>query len=341
MRSYLGVDAHSNTGLELAVLNKDGELLWRDRCPLNSERITEAVQRAPRPCTVVFEQGELATWLHLLLRHRCERVVVADPRHNRLIATSADKSDQYDAFALAKLAVGGYLREVFQPSPEFTMLRLRVRHHHRLTRHVTAIKNQLKAGYRAQGVPVAGKRVFSPAARPEYMGRLPGPARWATEDLYALLDLAAERKDRALHALGRAVHQFAPAKRMLQLPQIGVVSAATFVAYLVTPERFPSRKHLWSYCGFGLMTRQSGHRAEPTRLRSSYNRHLKRVIKSAVERQVGRRGDNPFALAYRARLRRGMLPTRAKLTICRKLIDVLCAMWISQEDYAPDQIKSD
>jgi hypothetical protein len=93
MKAYLGIDAHGKTGLELAAISKDGELLWRDRCPLSSKLIAAAVQRAPQPCTVVFEQGELATWLHLTLRHLCDEVLVADPRHNRLIATSQDKND--------------------------------------------------------------------------------------------------------------------------------------------------------------------------------------------------------------------------------------------------------
>lgn len=340
MRSYLGIDAHSNTGLELAAITKDGKLLWRDRCPLDSQRIVETVQRAPRPCTVVFEQGELATWLHLTLRNRCDQVLVADPRHNRLIATSADKNDAYDAFMLARLAAGDYLREVFQPAPEFTVLRLRVRHHYRLTQHVTAVKNQVKASYRAQGVRVAGSRVYSPGSRDEWLLQLPGAARLATEDLYAVLDVVQARKDASLLALSRAVRQFAPAKRMLQVPQIGPVGAATFVGYLVTPERFPSPKHRWSYCGFGLMTRQSGHRSEPTRLRRSYNRHLKRTIKSAVQRQIGC-PTNPFAAAYQTRVQQGMLPSRAKLTVCRKLIDVLCALWINQEAYDPERIKID
>ena len=98
-----------------------------------------AVQRAPRPCTVVVEQGELATWLSLTLSSVCDELVVAEPRHNRLIATSPDKNDAFDAFMLADLGRGGYLREVFQPSHAFAVLRLQVRHHYRLARHVTAV----------------------------------------------------------------------------------------------------------------------------------------------------------------------------------------------------------
>lgn len=339
MGSYLGIDAHSNTGLELAALDaNDGTLLWRDRCRLDARRLQDAVARAPRPCTIVAEQGELATWLHLTLSGVCEELLVANPRHNRLIATSPDKNDAFDAFTLANLGRGGYLREVFQPPGQFAELRLRIRHHYRLGRHVTALKNQIKASYRIQGVPVSGSGVYSVTGRETWLKVLPGPARLALQDLYAVFDVAAQRKRAAEGVLARAVRRFAPAKRLLAVPQIGPVSAATFVGYLVTPKRFPSRSCIWSYCGFGLTRRKSGHHVEPVRLRSSHNRHLKRTIKSTVERLIHQQAD-PFAAAYQARLQRGTLPSRAKLGVARKLIDVLCALWINEEAYDPERIK--
>ncbi len=339
MGSYLGIDAHSKTGLELAALDaEDGTLLWRDRCRLDAAQMQAAVQRAPRPCTVVVEQGELATWLHLTLSGVCNELIVADPRHNRLIATSPDKDDAFDAFALADLGRGGYLREIFQPAPRFAVLRLQIRHHYRLVRHVTALKNQIKSCYRLHGNAVSGTSVYSSKGRDRWLKRLPGPGRRAAQDLYAVLDVADQRKEAATRVLATAVRRFGPAKRLLQVPEIGPVRAATFVGFLVTPERFPSRSHIWSYCGFGLTRRRSGHHAEPVRLRGSYNRHLKRAIKSPVERLIVRPGD-PFAAAYQLRLQRGMLPSRAKLALCRKLIDVLCALWSNEEDYDPKRIK--
>jgi len=338
MGSYLGIDAHSKTGLELATIDAaEGQLLWRDRCRLDQRQLQEVVERAPRPCTVVLEEGELATWLHMVLSGVCEEVLVADPRHNRLIATSPDKDDPFDAFMLADLGRGGYVREVFQPPQQFAHLRLRVRHHYRLSRHVTALKNQIKACYRQQGIGVSGKAVYSPRGRQAFLKCLPGPARLAAEDLYAVLDVAKQRNEASLQCLERAARRFAPAKRMLAVPEIGPVTAATFVGYVVTPQRFPSRSHLWSYCGFGLTRRRSGSQVEPVRLRPFYNRHLKRVIKSTAQRLVGRPGD-PFNASYHARLHRGMLPSRAKLAIARKLIDVLCGLWTGKEHYDPERV---
>ena len=339
MESYVGIDAHSNAGLELAAIEAgSGELLWRDHCRLDGDLLREAVRRAPRPCTVVFEQGELATWLHLALSGCCKNLIAADPRRNRLISTSPDKDDPFDALALAQLARGGYVREVYQPPLAFLNLRLQVRHHDRLNRHISALKNQVKALFRYHGIPVTGADVYSPEHRPAFLKCLPEAARPPSEDLLAILDVASEKKDAALQLLLQHGRRFPPVRRLMTVPEIGNVRAATFAAYLVTPTRFPSRSHIWSYCGFGLTRRKSGSHIEPVRLRRGFNRHLKRVIKSAVERMVLRQAD-PFAAAYRLRLERGTLPTRAKLAIARKLIDVLCALWNSKEDYDPERVR--
>lgn len=340
MRSYLGIDAHTKTGLELALIDAvTGEVQWQDRCPLHRTRLREAVQRAARPCTVVFEQGELATWLHIALTGTCERIIAADARRNRLIATSPDKSDPFDAVKLAELARGGYVHEIYQPPRHFQTLRLRVQHHYRLQRHATASKNQIKAMFRQQGIPVSGASVYTPSKRAQWLALLSPPARAVTEDLYAVMDVVEERKKGAEKLLARAAARFPATRRFCQIPYVGPVTATTFAAFIVTPERFPSRSHMWSYCGFGLTRRSSGSTSEPVRIRRKYNRALKRVIKSSVERMVWQRA-NPFALAYQQRVAGGMLPTRAKLTVARKLIDVMCAIWSKERDYDPSLIRT-
>lgn len=339
MRSYVGIDAHCNSGLEFAAIDGDGgELLWRDRRPLSGDQLVEVISEAPRPRMAVFEQGELAPWLYLGLEPHCDEVVSANPRHNRLIAQSPDKDDPFDALTLAQLARGGYIREVYQPPEEFLELRHRVRHQDRLRRTSTRLKNQIKSLFRQNGVPVNGSQVYSAAHRTEWLGRLPCFAQPEAQDLLEMLDQASDWKRQAERSLARAVRRFAPARRLLSVPEIGPVRAATFVAYVVTPERFPSNKHVWSYCGFGLQKRRSGSSAEPTRLRKNYNRHLKRVISGAVEQLICRDPSEPFAAGFHTRITRGTSLAGAKLTIGRKLINTLCALWQREELYDPDKV---
>lgn len=335
--SYLGIDAHSTTGLELvAVGASDGEVLWRDRCPLKRPRLLEAVGRAPRPCSVVLEQGELATWLHMVLEGSCHRLIVADPTHNRLIATSPYKADTFDARTLARLAMGRYVKEVYQPPASFAQLRLLVRHQRRLGSRVVAIKNQIKALYRVHGLTPRGSGVYG-AARDAWQRRLPRVAQPLVSDHYAELDVSVDRLEATKRRIHSAVRDSSPAVRLCSIPQIGPLTAATFVAYVVTPDRFGARNKLWSYCGYGLMKRSSGSSCEPVRLRKDRNRHLKYVLKSAVVR-ICNDPNHPLAPSYHARRARGVAEHNAKLTIGRRLINLMAALWQNQQEFDPTQV---
>jgi transposase len=331
-RSYLGLDAHCRTGLELAALRcKDGELLWRDRTPVKKRPLLKAVARAPKPCTVVFEEGELASWLHLTLKDHCERVLVADPERNRSIAQSPYKSDPYDAESLARLAMGGYVQEVYQPPEPFVQLRLLVRHEARLRVRVVQIKNQIKALYRQHGLVPTGSGVYV-SGREQWLRQLPRLARELASQHYRELDVALESRQATKRRIQDAVPRFPPAVRLCTVPEIGPVTAATFVAYIVTPERFGSRKKIWTYCGYGLVQRSSGDSCEPVRLRKDRNSHLKRVLKMAVVR-ICQRPDHPLHTAYRSRRARGLPDRNAKLTTGRRLINIMTTLWTRNQEF--------
>jgi len=326
------MDAHCRSGLELAALSVDRqEVLWRDRVPVKKEALLRAVARAPKPCTVVFEQGELATWLHLTLQGQCARVIAARPERNRAIAQSPFKSDEYDAESLARLAMGGYIQEVYQPPEPFVRLRLLVRHEAQLRDRVVRIKNQIKALYRQHGLVPTGSGVYV-SSREQWLRQLPGLARELASQHYRELDVALESRKDTHQYIGATVPKFPPAIRLCSIPEVGPVTAATFVAYIVTPARFGSRKKIWTYCGYGLVQRSSGDSYEPVRLRKDRNGHLKRVLKMAVVR-ICQRPGHPLHAAYRARRARGLPDRNAKLTTGRRLINIMTTLWTRNQEF--------
>jgi transposase len=334
---YLGIDAHSTTGLELVALSaRDGELLWRDRCPLKRRPLLAAVARAPRPCVLVFEQGELATWLHQTLDGSTDRLLVANPTHNRMIANSPHKGDTFDATTLARLAQGGYIHEVYQPPAAFCRLRLLVRHQRRMGVHVVRLKNQIKALYRQHGLVPQGAGVYV-SGRQQWLQLLPDLAQDLVADHYLQLDATLEGLQATKDRIEVAARKFPPVVRLCSIPQVGPLTAATFVAYVVTPERFGSRKKLWTYCGFGLMQRSSGASFEPMRLRKDRNVHLKRVLKMAVVR-ICQRPEHPLYAAYQAKRAQGMADHKAKLTIARRLINTMAAIWSHKQEFDATQV---
>src|SRR5262249_59698941 len=110
---FIGMDTHCQF-CEVAAVNAGGTVVARDRCPTCIPALLEVIERVPRPRHLVIEEGPLAGWLWRHLHQAVDRMVVSEPRRNRLIALDGDKDDDLDAEKLAQLLRGGFVKAVHQ-----------------------------------------------------------------------------------------------------------------------------------------------------------------------------------------------------------------------------------
>jgi transposase len=102
------------------------------------------------------------------------------------------------------------------------------------------------------------------------------------------------------------------------------------VALIQTPNRFRTKRQLWTYSGLGLETRDSGEyhfiQGQPQRrkkhvfvrgLNKDYNHDLKALFKGAATRASVQPG--PFQEFYQRSLAKGIKPTMVRLTLARKI----------------------
>jgi len=106
---FIGMDTHCQF-CEIAAVNTRGDVVERDRCVTCIPALLEVIERVPRPRQLVIEEGPLAGWLWRHLHQAVDRMVVSEPRRNRLIALDGDKDDDLDAEKLAQLLRGGYVK---------------------------------------------------------------------------------------------------------------------------------------------------------------------------------------------------------------------------------------
>src|SRR5262249_20689115 len=109
---FIGIDVHCQF-CEIAVVDGSGDIVFRDRCATTIPTLLAVLEKVPRPRSLVVEEGSLAGWLWRGLAIAVERMVVSEPRRNRLIAKGVDKEDDLDAEKLAQLLRGGYVKEVY------------------------------------------------------------------------------------------------------------------------------------------------------------------------------------------------------------------------------------
>src|SRR5881628_1857080 len=71
------------------------------------------LQKKKRPLYLTMEAGALTRWASTIVRPLVERLIICEPRHNRLINSNPTKSDEADVEGMCLLLRLGKLKEVW------------------------------------------------------------------------------------------------------------------------------------------------------------------------------------------------------------------------------------
>jgi transposase len=336
---FIGIDVHCQF-CELAVVTAAGQVVRRERCATTIPALREVVVAVPRPRQLVIEEGPLAGWLWRELHAEVERLVVSEPRRNRLIATDGDKDDDLDAEKLAQLLRGGYVKEVHQvESLERAVFKQQVAVYHHRVRQRVREGLRLTSLLRQHGVMIREKAYVAAADRPVLLERLPAdPAlRALVQALWVSYDALVEQEEAWRKGLVRAAQTEEVVRRFTALPGVSWVRAATLYAYLDTPWRYRSKSALWKYLGIGLERHRSGNGPEHLGVPLRAHRLLKGTILGAAL-SAAAAGNNPFADLHRRWIEHGLAPKLARRNVARALAATLWGMWKNGSAYRPEWV---
>src|SRR5690606_27998101 len=168
-RKYVGLDVHQASTV-VSVRGESGRVIWRTVLPTEAEALLEVVGGVQGSVQVAVEEGTQAQWRYDLLVGVVERVVVCDRRGER---RRGNKGDVKDAERLSEDLWRGRVRPVYHGGGE-RGLRLKElsRAYRNLVEGSRRAMQRLKALYRARGIRTAGRRLYHPARRAEWLGKL-------------------------------------------------------------------------------------------------------------------------------------------------------------------------
>jgi transposase len=346
---YIGMDVHTAT-ISAAVRDSSGNLVMEATLETKAETILEFVHGLRGSLRVGFEEGTCASWLHDLLKPHVTEVMVCDSRKNALLR-DGNKNDREDARKLSELLFLNKLHSVYHGENGIRALRELARSYLSLTRDLTRVMNRLKAIYRGWGIACAGKQVYAPRYRAEWLAKIKeAGVRRRAEIYYQQFDaLAALRQVVRRELLVESRKH--PAMRLLrQIPSIGPIRAALLIALMQTPHRFRTKRQLWAYSGLALRTYDSGEyrfvggqlkrnkKAVTIRgLNKNHNHDLKNIFKGAATRAAATNG--PLQNFYEARIANGMKPPMARLTLARKIAAITLLVWKKGVRFDAKQLK--
>jgi transposase len=283
---------------------------------------------------VALEATGNALAIARLLQPGVARVVVATTKELRAISEAKVKTDRHDARTLARLLAAGLLQGCWLPDEATRALRRRLGRRAQLVRQRTRCKNEVHAVLmrNLKGRPPATD-VFGKRGRAWLAGlELPADERQTVQGCLRQIDFV----DAEIAILERAIadHALASAdiKRLMTVPGVSLMTAATFIAAVGEIQRFGDPRKLVSYLGLDPRVRQSGSApARHGRISKQGPADVRQMLTEAAFVAVSTAG--PVRAFYqRVRARRGS--QIAIVAVARKLAVLFWHLLTRDEDYA-------
>jgi transposase len=244
------------------------------------------------------------------------------------------KTDKLDARTLCELLDAGFLPGVHVPDDATRSLRRRLGRRAQLVRARTRAKNELHAvlARNLKGRPPVSD-VFGKAGRRWLASlELPPDERETIDGCLRQVDFLDHEIGLIERALAEQALSSEEIRRLMTVPGVSLISAATFVAAVGEVTRFATAKKLVSYVGLDPQVRQSGETpARHGRISKQGSPEARHMLCEAA--WVAIRTPGPLRAFYeRVRARRGA--QIALVATARKLGVLFWHMLTRAEDYA-------
>ena len=330
----IGLDVHRDF-CEIAIV-EEGVVRSAGRIETSPDVLELFAESLGRGDRVALEVTGGAWEIARILEPNVRRVVVVSPDDTGIRQARA-KTDRPDARTLAKLLAAGELDAVWMPDERCRVMRRRLARREQLVRSRSRAKNEIHAVLmrRLKGRPPVSD-LFGVKGR-KWLGELELPVEEAETVQAALRHIAFLDAEIAEveRLIARDALRSADARRLMTVPGVNVICAASFLAAIGDIRRFRTSRQLVAYLGLDPKVRQSG--SEPARGGRISKQGSASARWALVEAawSVVRQPGPLHAFYTRVRARRGH--GKAVVAAARKLACLFWCLLSRGEDYAHQQ----
>jgi len=341
MKMVIGLDVHSKQTTYVAQ-QADGTMVAEGQVATSEAGLAEMLGRvgAPVETRIGLESGTSAFVVCRWLLQAGMRPVVIDAAEVRAKARRlGQKSDRRDAFEICDgLRRDQYVSRVYVPDLAVQRLRMLLSRRRHFVRLSTSQINAAKFLLRVEARPWPKKTLTTDRAWRELLNT-PGLAdlRPCLELHYAAWCLARQHITYLETELEEALEPFrAEVNLLTTVPGVGQLVAASFIAAVGDPQRFPDSGHLASYLGLTPSTYDSGETEHHGSITGRGPTLVRAMLCEAA--QHARRPSHPLQPYWRLLASRGGY-RKAIVAVAHRLARILFQMWRHHEPFQVERLR--
>ena len=332
---HVGMDLGKRES-QIAIITEAGELIEK-RLRTERERLRQFFTDRPK-ARILMEASTISEWVARLLEEVGHDVVVADPNYAPMYAQRSRrvKTDKRDAQALVEACRLGAYRPAHRTSDEQRHVRALLAVRESLVRARVRFVALVQAVLSREGfrVPTGTTKCFS--ARVKDLD-LPEHLVIEITPLLSMFEPLNEQIEALDGRLGEIARKDARVGRVMTMPQIGPVTALSFVATLDDAGRFRGAHQVEASLGLVPREWSSGETQRRGRITKAGNARIRWLLVEAAWR-VATNKKRPETEALRSwadRVARRRGKRVAMVALARKLSGILYAMWRDGSAYDP------
>jgi transposase len=329
---YGAIDLHKKES-QVRLVTNDGEIV--DRRITTTRQGFDRVFWGRRPMRVLVEASTESEWVAQHLEGLGHEVIVADPNYAPMYGqrTRRIKTDRRDVAALTEACMAGTYRAVHRRSAAQRARQQQLQVRRALVQARTGAISMVRAMTRGVGLRIAkgGPETF--LTRLDAV-ELPPALDDTLAPLRQTITVLNEQVAAIEAAVTAQVRTDVVVKRLRTFPQVGVITAASYVAALDDVHRFRRAGEVASYLGLVPQEYSSGEQQRRGHvIRSAHPEVQSLLVQAAwrLWRSTDPRTGRLRTWAQRLAQRRGK--SIAMVALARRLARILFAMWRDERDF--------
>ncbi len=330
----IGLDVHRE--FCVVAICEDGVTRSAGRVPSTPDGIRTLAESLLPSDRVALEVTGSCWEVARILEAHVDRVVVVSPDDTGISSARA-KTDKLDARTLASLLWKGELEAVWMPDERCRILRRRLARREQLVRARTRSKNEIHASLqrRLQAKPPCSD-LFGVKGRRWLAGlELPLEERESIDAAMRHVEFLDTEIAAAEKLIAKQALSWPEIRRLMTVPGVNLICAASFIAAIGDPHRFFTSRKLVAYLGLDPKVKQSGDQpARSGRITKRGSASARWALVEAAWTAVLQPGPL-HAFYVRTKARRGH--GKAIVATARKLAVLFWCMLTRSEDYAHQQ----